>query len=211
MRSSRSRTISTSQNGDTLNKRISGSCRSLERLTRGPGRVSVWSDKITKQIPPPFRGGLSSQMICEGCGFKSVVRLDKFESITLNLPEIKVQGLSLGQLLTEFVAPETLQEVNCEHCNKQCQHTRQLTFGKLPSCLCVHISRYSYTIYPALPTLRVSPGDSGFETKSPGSGFECDFVRVYRKIPTNFSISIDLKKFQYPERSRKFQSQLTLK
>lgn len=59
MRPSRSRTISTCQNGDPLNKRISGSCRSLERLTRGPGRVSIWNDKITKQIPNPFKGGLS--------------------------------------------------------------------------------------------------------------------------------------------------------
>lgn len=70
LRSGRSRTASTSQNGDALSRRLTGSCRSLERLTRGPGRVSVWSDKITKQIPPPFRGGLSSQMICSLCAFK---------------------------------------------------------------------------------------------------------------------------------------------
>ena len=70
LRSARSRTSSTSQNGDALNRRLTGSCRSLERLTRGPGRVSVWSDKITKQVPPPFRGGLSSQMLCSGCAFK---------------------------------------------------------------------------------------------------------------------------------------------
>ncbi|XP_058445213.1 ubiquitin carboxyl-terminal hydrolase 30 homolog [Malaya genurostris] len=37
-----------------LNKRSSGSCRSLERLTRGPGRVSVWGDRQQIQVPHPF-------------------------------------------------------------------------------------------------------------------------------------------------------------
>lgn len=51
-------------------KRNSLSCRSLERLSRGPGRVSVYGEKSQIQIPHPFRGAQSSQMICSNCGFK---------------------------------------------------------------------------------------------------------------------------------------------
>lgn len=43
------------------------------------------------------------------------MRVDKFDSITLNLPEQKVQTLlSLGQLLGEYVAPENVNDVECE-------------------------------------------------------------------------------------------------
>lgn len=69
MRKSRSRSIQNHQNGD-ISKRNSMSCRSLERLNRGPGRVSVWSEQAQIQIPHPFRGAQSSQMICTGCGYK---------------------------------------------------------------------------------------------------------------------------------------------
>lgn len=57
-------------NGECLNKRQSMSCRSLERLNRGPGRISVWSEQAQIQVPHPFRGAQSSQMICSGCGHK---------------------------------------------------------------------------------------------------------------------------------------------
>ncbi|XP_058830794.1 ubiquitin carboxyl-terminal hydrolase 30 homolog [Topomyia yanbarensis] len=128
-----------------LNKRSSsGSCRSLERLTRGPGRVSVWGDRQQIQVPHPFRGGLSSQLCCSGCGYKSVVRYDKFDSITLSLPEIKNPGISIGSLLTEFIQPETLNGVQCEACNETTTHTKTLTFSKLPACLCIHIARTTW-------------------------------------------------------------------
>ncbi|KAL1375010.1 hypothetical protein pipiens_017753 [Culex pipiens pipiens] len=136
-------TGSQQQNG-TLNKRSSGSCRSLERLTRGPGRVSVWGDRQQIQVPHPFRGGLSSQLCCSGCGYKSVVRYDKFDSITLSLPELKNPGISLGNLLTEFIQPETLNGVQCESCNETTSHTKTLTFSKLPPCLCIHIARTTW-------------------------------------------------------------------
>lgn len=70
-RPARSRNPSMS-NGDAFSKRNCGSYRSLDRLSRGPGRVSVWSEKITKQIPPPFRGSISSQLMCTSCNYKSV-------------------------------------------------------------------------------------------------------------------------------------------
>lgn len=131
MRKSRARTISSTQNGDCMSKRNSMSCRSLERLSRGPGRVSVWSEAAQIQIPHPFRGAQSSQMICTGCGFKSVVRYDKFDSITLTLPEIRRQGLSLGHLLSEYVTSETISDVECESCDRTCDHTKSLTFAKV--------------------------------------------------------------------------------
>lgn len=133
----------TTRNG-TLDKRSSGSCRSLERLTRGPGRISVWGDRQQIQVPHPFRGGLSSQLCCSGCGYKSVVRYDKFDSVTLSLPEIKNPGISVGSLLTEFIQPETLNGVQCESCNETTTHTKTLTFSKLPACLCIHIARTTW-------------------------------------------------------------------
>lgn len=146
-RPARSRNPSTSQsNGDPFSKRNCGSYRSLDRLSRGPGRVSVWSEKITKKIPPPFCGSISSQLMCTSCSYKSVVRVDKFDSITLNLPDTKLQTLlSLGQLLGEYVAPETVNDVECESCNKIANHTKTLTFTKLPPCLAIHISRSNWT------------------------------------------------------------------
>jgi ubiquitin carboxyl-terminal hydrolase 30 len=129
-------------NGDAFNKRNQGSYRSLDRLSRGPGRISVWNDKITKQIAIPFKGSISSQLMCSSCNYKSVVRVDKFETITLNLPEQTNQALlSLGQLLSEYVAPETLNDVECESCNQISNHSKTLTFTKLPPCLAIHISR----------------------------------------------------------------------
>lgn len=62
-----------SANGSVINKRNSMSCRSLERLSRGPGRVSVWSEQAQIQVPHPFRGAQSSQMICSGCGHKVTI------------------------------------------------------------------------------------------------------------------------------------------
>lgn len=55
---------------DYVSKRNSVGYRSLERLSRGPGRVSVWSEEAQIQVPHPFRGAQSSQMICSGCSYK---------------------------------------------------------------------------------------------------------------------------------------------
>lgn len=123
-----------SSNNDSF-KRNCGSYRSLDRLSRGPGRVSVWSDKITKQIAIPFKGSISSQLMCEACHYKSVVKVDNFDSITLNLPEKGGQILSLGQLLGDYVTPETVTDVECESCNHISNHNKTITFTKLPPCL----------------------------------------------------------------------------
>lgn len=130
MRKSRARSIQS--NGDVGSKRGSLTYRSLERLNRGPNRVSVYGEQAQIQIPHPFRGAQSSQMICTGCGYKSVVRYDKFDSISLPLPEHTNNiGLSLGHLLSEYVASENLNDVTCESCNETCQHTKTVTFAKV--------------------------------------------------------------------------------
>ncbi|XP_013108051.1 ubiquitin carboxyl-terminal hydrolase 30 homolog [Stomoxys calcitrans] len=130
-----------SRSRDNLNKRNSGSCRSLERLTRGPGKVSIWSEQMPTQVPHPFQGTLGTQIDCSGCGFKSAVRYDKFDSITLNLPTQRRSGLSLGHLLSDYITPEDVTGVQCESCNETTTHTKSLTFAKLPACLCIHIAR----------------------------------------------------------------------
>ncbi|XP_058063290.1 ubiquitin carboxyl-terminal hydrolase 30 homolog isoform X1 [Anopheles bellator] len=127
-----------------VSKRHSTSYRSLERLNRGPGRVSVWGDRQQNHIPHPFRGGLGSQLCCAACGYKSTVRYDKFDSITLPLPETVTPGLGLGNLLSDFIQPETLDAVQCESCGENAPHTKALTFSKLPACLCVHIARTTW-------------------------------------------------------------------
>ncbi|KAM7350786.1 ubiquitin specific protease 30 [Cochliomyia hominivorax] len=130
-----------SRSREALNKRSSGSCRSLERLTRGPGKVSIWSEQMPTQVPHPFQGAMGTQIVCNGCGFKSTVRYDKFDSITLNLPPQRRSGLSLGHLLSDYITSEDVTGVKCESCNETTTHTKSLTFAKLPACLCIHIAR----------------------------------------------------------------------
>ncbi|XP_034489514.1 ubiquitin carboxyl-terminal hydrolase 30 homolog [Drosophila innubila] len=124
-----------------LNRRVSGSCRSLERLNRGPGRVSIWSSMMPSQVAHPFQGAMGAQIVCNGCGSKSAVRYDKFDSVTLNLPAQRRSGLSLGHLLSEYITSEDLSDVKCDSCNETTMHTKSVTFAKLPACLCIHIAR----------------------------------------------------------------------
>lgn len=51
------------------------------------------------------------------------------------------QALSLGHLLSEYTAPEVVNDVHCETCNENVAHTKTVTFARLPACLCVQISR----------------------------------------------------------------------
>ncbi|KAH8332034.1 hypothetical protein KR067_009552 [Drosophila pandora] len=124
-----------------LNRRVSSSCRSLERLHRGPGRVSIWSNMMPSQVAHPFQGAMGAQIVCNGCGSKSAVRYDKFDSVTLNLPPQRRTGLSLGHLLSDYITSEDLSDVKCDSCNETTTHTKSVTFAKLPACLCIHVAR----------------------------------------------------------------------
>lgn len=58
----------------------------------------------------------------------------------------------MHQLLTNFVTPEVLPDVKCEGCNNGrdpskvilSKQIKILNFGKLPMCLCLHISRNTW-------------------------------------------------------------------
>ncbi|XP_034671909.1 ubiquitin carboxyl-terminal hydrolase 30 homolog [Drosophila subobscura] len=140
-RLSRPRQPQSQEVNEGLNRRVSASCRSLERLHRGPGRVSIWSNMMPSQVAHPFQGAMGAQLVCNGCGSKSSVRYDKFDSVILNLPAQRRTGLSLGHLLSEYITSEDLSDVKCDSCNETTTHTKSVTFAKLPGCLCIHIAR----------------------------------------------------------------------
>nr|CAH7720622.1 unnamed protein product [Callosobruchus chinensis] len=142
------RPMSASWRGGALrrNRWISRSCRALQMSGPPPQPVSH-----------PFTGTLTSQLRCTECGHKSAVRYDKFESLSLALPsgagDLGWGRHKLHQLLTNFVTPEVVQDVQCEGCNKGrdpemspvlSRQIKILNFGKLPVCLCIHISRNTW-------------------------------------------------------------------
>ncbi|XP_018569567.1 ubiquitin carboxyl-terminal hydrolase 30 homolog [Anoplophora glabripennis] len=128
------------------NRWISRSCRALQMSGPPP-----------QPATHPFTGTLTSQLRCTECGYKSAVRYDKFESLSLALPsgagDLGWGRHKLHQLLTNFVTPEVVQDVQCEGCNRDRDPARPailsrqikiLNFGKLPLCLCIHISRNTW-------------------------------------------------------------------
>lgn len=78
----------------------------------------------------PFRGLLTSQLKCMSCGFKSAVRYDKFDSLSLSLPSRgnvvdmsnllgsanTRKGVTLEYLLHRFVSREIVEGVACDGC-----------------------------------------------------------------------------------------------
>ncbi|CAH0564184.1 unnamed protein product [Brassicogethes aeneus] len=128
------------------NRWISRSCRALQM-----------SGPPAQPVTHPFTGTLTSQLRCTECGFKSAVRYDKFESLSLALPsgagDLGWGRHKLHQLLTNFVTPEVVVDVMCEGCNNGrdpampailSKQIKILNFGKLPFCLCIHISRNTW-------------------------------------------------------------------
>lgn len=102
--------------------------------------------------PSPFTGFLTSQTHCTKCGFKSVLRYDKFDSLSLHLPPVDSGRYrhTLIQLLDRFVKTEMVSGVSCDGCNKttppegpviKTTAFKSLSIGKLPRCLCIHIPR----------------------------------------------------------------------
>ncbi|XP_060521941.1 ubiquitin carboxyl-terminal hydrolase 30 homolog [Cylas formicarius] len=128
------------------NRWISRSCRAVQ-MTGPPAQP----------VSHPFTGTLTSQLRCTECRYKSAVRYDKFESLSLALPsgagDLGWGRHKLHQLLSNFVTPEVVQDVQCDGCNRDrdpslpplmSRQIKILNFGKLPVCLCIHISRNTW-------------------------------------------------------------------
>ncbi|GJQ83897.1 hypothetical protein Trydic_g19837 [Trypoxylus dichotomus] len=133
-----------------------GSARRYRWISRSCKSLLIASPPI-QAVSHPFSGTLTSQLRCTECGFKSSVRYDKFESLSLALPsgmgDLGYGRHKLHQLLTNFVTPEIVPDVLCEGCNRDrhpsdppilSRQIKILNFGKLPVCLCIHISRNTW-------------------------------------------------------------------
>lgn len=107
---------------------------------------------------PPFRGTLASRLHCTVCSTKSPIRYDKFDSVSLSLDSAGAGfsgTYSLAGLLRAFTAPEMVNGVECAKCSASSpaapaptpahtKHIRTVSFGKLPPCLCMQVSRVQW-------------------------------------------------------------------
>merc|ERR1719348_170833 len=73
----------------------------------------------------------------------SPVHYSTFDNITLNLPAGGLGAVSLDTLLQMFISQERVE--NCSGGERQENIVKQITFGKLPECLCFHIQRTGFT------------------------------------------------------------------
>jgi len=88
----------------------------------------------------PFTGMLTSKLSKPGGQSSSPVKYCSFNNITLNLPNQVIGYVSLETLLQMFISQE-----NVEGETKEKSFVKQLTFGKLPECLCLHIQRTGFS------------------------------------------------------------------
>lgn len=98
----------------------------------------------------PFRGYLASQLNCLTCSYKVPVHYDAFECLSIPLPKVGLHGVfttsTVEDLLEQFLAAEKVDEINCEECrNRNSIFIKELSLGKSPRCLCVHIQRSHWT------------------------------------------------------------------
>ncbi|XP_012272475.1 ubiquitin carboxyl-terminal hydrolase 30 homolog [Orussus abietinus] len=130
--------------------------------TEADGTFKLWSSLCIIPSPStpvlsnhvhPFSGLLTSQLRCTNCNWKSSVRYDKFDSLMLPLPSSATNGLSLiwqprhtlSELLSRLVSSEVIHDVKCDGCSSRCPVVKTLTLGKLPKCLCLYISRTTWS------------------------------------------------------------------
>lgn len=136
----------------------------LERLNDNPRAcVSVLqksfipsSSNQMLKYSSPTRGLLASQLKCKRCGNRYPVRYDNFDSISLVIPTPHWGQLTLQDCLQQFISCELVEDVVCAVCTQRQPVTsgegspaaetkttfiKQLSFGKLPECLCIHIQR----------------------------------------------------------------------
>lgn len=102
--------------------------------------------KLEGNLPAasPFRGFLASQLSCLRCGHKSAVVYDKFDTLSLPFPSRTSASFRLSHLLADFVSEELVDGFSCDSCSPSqgpTQASKAIKIGKLPKCLCLHISR----------------------------------------------------------------------
>lgn len=76
------------------------------------------------------------------------MRYDKFETLSLPLPPFTSrfeQQHTLEELLSRFVDSEIVHDVQCDRCSSRCSAIKTLSLGKLPKCLCLHITRTTWS------------------------------------------------------------------
>lgn len=122
-----------------------GRALSRSSLSLAPGSIWGWAagdsapppPVILPPQPPPFTGTLVSRLSCERCGRRSPLRTERFDSLTLPLPEPSWrrgvrQHVRLHDLLAKLTQPERVQGVRCE--SGQCEgeereHVRHVQIG----------------------------------------------------------------------------------
>jgi len=105
---------------------------------------SVVSNLSKPKCQTPFTGLLTSKLSFTNGKSVSPVHYTAFNNITLNLPGGGLGTVTLDTLLQMFVSQERVE--NCEGSEQggEDNFMKQLTFGKLPDCLCFHIQRTGF-------------------------------------------------------------------
>jgi len=85
----------------------------------------------------PFTGLLTSKIF--NGNSNSPVSYSTFNNITLSLPRQGLGPISLGTLLDMFISQERVEGPDAKS-----SLIKQITFGKLPECLCLHIQRTGF-------------------------------------------------------------------
>jgi len=106
----------------------------------------------TKEELSPFTGMLTNKLTSSQADQRlhgssqqdnSPVNYSSFNNITLNLPTQIAGYVTLDTLLQMFISQERVQGAKPDN-----SFIKQLTFGKLPDCLCLHIQRTGFAGQP---------------------------------------------------------------
>jgi len=97
---------------------------------------SIVSSFTKPKCQTPFTGLLTSKLSYTSGKSKTPVSYSTFNNITLSLPRQGLGTVSLDTLLQMFISQESIEGVD-----RQNNLIKQITFGKLPDCLCFHIQR----------------------------------------------------------------------
>ena len=84
-----------------------------------------------------FCGRTCSQVICDTCLHVSH-RFEDFYDLTLEVKNIN----NLNESLDKMVAPEKIDDFNCERCKNKVTITKRTTLATLPNVLIVHLRRF---------------------------------------------------------------------